>query len=100
MSGRDESVPTGGEAPERITMEEPTIVHMDNLPPAVLDLKEGMEDIRDELVGVQNVLSEVSELRAEVTELRRTLTRVVEALDPLHHLSAISDNLAALARRR
>jgi hypothetical protein len=81
-------------------MESTANVHIENLPPAVLDLKEGMEDIRDELVGVQNVLSEVSELRAEVTELRRVLARVIEALDPLHHLSAISDNLAALARRR
>jgi Mg2+ and Co2+ transporter CorA len=79
-------------------MEDITAVHIDNLPPAILDLKDALEDIRDELGGVQNALSEMAELRAEVTEMRRVLARVVEALDPLHHLSAISDTLNKIAR--
>jgi hypothetical protein len=84
-------------------MESTMNVHIENLPPAILDLKVTLGDIQGELSSLheesQNVRAAVEALGEEVRVLRTVLERTLQTLDPLHHLSTIAENLYILARK-
>jgi prefoldin subunit 5 len=83
-------------------MEDGATVHIDNLAPAVLDLKDVLEEIRDELSSLheesQNIREGLASLVVTVGVLRKVIEEVREALTPLHHLSTISNHLERLVR--
>jgi hypothetical protein len=80
-------------------MESTTNVHIENLPPAVLDLKDALGDICQEVSSLREAMLGIDDLRAEVKQVRKVLEQLALALDPLRHLSAMSENLYILARK-
>jgi hypothetical protein len=84
-------------------MEDPRVVHIDNLPPAIFDLKDVLQDMRDELSNIHEESMSgrdaVETLASEVRVLRKVLEEVRQALTPLHYLSVISDTLTSLHGR-